>query len=154
MENITEEQEPQPEELPGEYFFTKENKKNTRPAVVSKAIKLVISTAALGIIYIVSDTLTSQRTEAFYFAIAVVCILGAASTAYLITKIRAGANGARTILTLFFVIGMVQAPSGIPKIFAKNQYLGVLYLVEIAVQLLAIFLLYKKESNAWFRLKD
>jgi len=154
MENITEEPEPSPEVLPGEYFFTSENMENGRPAYVAKAVKLLIWSVALSAIRTFIRILNFNSPIGYGVISILIYIVVFALAIFFILKINEGMNWSRTIYTVLFAIGSVQFLFDITKIYNQFYLPTVLYLVVMGLQVYAMVLLYKKESNAWFKLKD
>jgi hypothetical protein len=59
-------------------------------------------------------------------------------------------KSARTIYLIFFIIGMVGIPIYLFGMFKLSLLIATLTVVQAAMQFIAVFFLFTKESNEWF----
>ena len=73
-------------------------------------------------------------------------------TGLLLFKIWRGRNWARLLYIILFFIG---APFAFPEffvVFQKNPISGVIHLLQLSLQLMAVVLLLQRPSRDWFRM--
>ena len=61
-----------------------------------------------------------------------------------------GRKWARTVFLILFILGIALLPFGIVAIFKMNLLIGVLDLLQVVLQFMAVRFLFAKESTHWF----
>ena len=122
---------------------TADVRRGERPRSVATAMKLLWASFALGIPSAVEGYL---ETPAWWFV--VVTLLVTTFAVFLYVKLAAGRNWARIVLTALVVLSIVAlAAPAEPRLFI----LRVLDFSCLALELVAVWLLFTREAAAWFR---
>ena len=138
----------------------------TRPERVETAVILLYGTLAMGVLRVVLESSTSRQTYQSLFKLGdqvapvprpiwVVLFVGIAALViiwgtFLISMIAKGRNWARITFLVLFILGVPLSISPLLKSLATNPVSGLLGLVQAALQLIALVLLFQKTSSAWF----
>ena len=121
-----------------------------KPATVSRAIKLLYSTLAIGF-------LRSALEWSFYIQIASIAfvvsvsLLTLAIFVWLISKIDKGRNWARITFLVLFLLGVPMSIQPLLQSFAHAPLSGVLGLSQAVIQAVCIFMLFGRSARPWFR---
>ena len=121
-----------------------------KPIEITRAVQLLYATLGIGAVKSSIDffRISSETSVAFTL---ITLILTFAFIFFLIIKIADGRNWARIVLLIFFLLGI---PLAIPIVLdevKKNLFLGSLSLIQIVLQIIALVLMFMKNSNLWFR---
>jgi len=122
----------------------------TRPVSVTGAVKLLYATLAIGVVRSLLEFRTlaeSAPTE----IVLTVWFLTITIMLTLVYNIGAGRNWARITLLVLFGLGLPLAIQPLLQSFSLHPFSGVLGVVQIVAQITALVLLFRPESNAWFR---
>lgn len=142
--------------------------RGARPAAVDTAVKLIWANIALSLIttlvtFVMLDSLVDRALDdagvqdsvdadtvriGFIIGAIVVLIISVALFALLAHFIGKGANWARIVFTVLSVLGILFSFAGFGSQTGLLLVLGVL---SLALTVGALFLLWKQESNAWFK---
>lgn len=95
-----------------------------------------------------SNLVLGVSPESFYVVIAIVSVLVQLLLWYFIA--RMGSNVARWIWIILFALGMINV-AAMFEIFEYSVLLGTIGLIIVGMQVFGIFLLFRPESNAWFK---
>ena len=121
-----------------------------RPREVAMAIRLILLSLALGLL--VSATQAAQRVSGVPLVLTlVIVVVFYGVLALFVSRISAGRNWARIIFLVLVVIGL---PFAVPTYIGQlrqNLLLGVVGIVILILQVVGTYLLFTKNSNAWFR---
>lgn len=121
-----------------------------RPREVAMAIRLILLSLALGLL--VSATQAAQRVSGVPLVLTLVIVVVFYGVLVLfVSRISAGRNWARIIFLVLVVIGL---PFAVPTYIGQlrqNVLLGVVGIVILILQVVGTYLLFTKNSNAWFR---
>lgn len=121
-----------------------------RPIQVTRAIQLLMSSLVIG--FIASAVRLAGLISGTELVLALLILIAFLAIYFcLIRKISAGRNWARIILLVLVLLG---TPFAIPAYIAevrRNILPGTLSIIMVALQLIATYLLFKKNSNLWFR---
>ncbi len=115
-----------------------------KPKKVSIAIKLLLISIALGIITIVID----GRNDKIVIGTFVVTDLILLTLLYFMNN---RSNWARIVFLILFILACIVFPLTISKTFKANQTIGVISVVSMSLQLFAMYQLFSKESNQWYK---
>jgi|GEM_PF-1322058 FtsH-binding integral membrane protein len=132
----------------------KENR--TPPIEVSNAIKLFYLVLFLGIFSTISgisnlDKIIAQYptfSPTFYYLI---ILFSYAFLFFFIYKIRKGRNWARITFFILFVLGLPFSIFTLPNSFTISLINGVLTIIGIILQIIALVFLFQKPSSDWFK---
>lgn len=127
---------------------------SAKPKKVSTAITLSYVAFGIGVlntfIYLLGlESTTQQKIKPILIA-----VLTQAFLYFLITQINAGKKWARTISLVSFIFGVISMFLTIDRFLEGDLLTGLISLVIGMLQLSALILLYSKEGNAWFNLKN
>jgi hypothetical protein len=124
-----------------------------RPARVNFALNLLWITIALGVFRLWRGwgELTSAAPTAIVAGTAVFVI---GVLALLLVFIGMRKNWARIVYLLLFLIGVPSGAKGIVHALDTDALVGAISIIQIALQLIALVLLFHPESNAWFRNRE
>jgi hypothetical protein len=119
-----------------------------RPIEVTRAVKLLIASSAIDLIAKIPTLLYLSSAEILSEIVISVLVYGVIG--WFIYKIYQGRNWARIINLVLSIIGFVLiAPSFIYEL--NNDWLSAcLIFFNVAVQAIALYLLFKSNSNVWF----
>lgn len=133
---------------------TKQAGKNQLHAPIPKAIKtaeyLIYASLIIGFLKsILYEALTAQNmlSEPMNLTIAIVTIL---LIGFLGFKIGKGKNWARITLLVFFALGLIAFPFIVINEFHMNPIIGIISLIQAAIQLYVLIILFTGVSKNWF----
>jgi len=124
-----------------------------RPARVSLALNLLWITIALGAFRLWRGW--AELTAAAPMAIVVgtvVFVIGVLAVLLVFMGMRM--NWARIVYLLLFIVGLPSGAKGIVHALDTDALVGAISIVQIALQIIALVLLFMPESNAWFRNRE
>ena len=124
-----------------------------RPARVSLALNLLWITIALGAFRLWRGW--AELTAAAPMAIVVgtvVFVIGVLAVLLVFMGMRM--NWARIVYLLLFIVGLPSGAKGIVHALDADALVGAISIVQIALQIIALVLLFMPESNAWFRNRE
>ena len=78
-------------------------------------------------------------------------LVGAVLTFYVLRQIHVGANWARYVITALVGLGVLTLIFVFGQEYAENPGATVIDVLSTILSLIAVVLLFTKESNAWFR---
>lgn len=117
---------------------------------VGTAVNLLWASLAVGLVKMLMDfsNLSALAPAAFtnFVLIFTFALIG-----FLIFKISAGKNWARTTFLVMFVIGMLPTLPIVSSEFSRSPVVGALSVAQIGLQVYAMFLLFTKPGTSWFR---
>ena len=126
--------------------------KKSQPDKVSTALTLLWITIAIGVIRSIMEfSNTSELTSfglGFGIFIAVFAFVIVASFIYMIGR---GKNWARITFLVFFIIGIPLAGRSLFQSLLRNPVSGILGIVEIILEIIALVFLFQKPSSDWFK---
>ena len=121
-----------------------------RPPQVATAIRLILISLVLG--FLVSVTQAAKLVSGVpLVATLLVAIVFYGLLGVFVSKILPGRNWARIILLVLVLIGL---PFAVPTYIGQlrqNVLLGLVGIVIVILQVVGTYLLFTKNSNAWFR---
>ncbi|HKQ30869.1 MAG TPA: hypothetical protein VJS66_06255 [Burkholderiales bacterium] len=123
---------------------------SARPASVAGAVKLLYATLGVGILRGVLEFQAVADSAPMGFVLTVWALTMGAML-MLFYHIGAGRNWARITLLALFVLGLPFAIQPLLQSLASQPVFGALGVVQMAAQITALALLFRPESNAWFR---
>lgn len=121
-----------------------------KPSQIRTAVNLLWVSLAIGFAksFIDMQHLSAQASSAFTNFILVFVI---AVMALLIVSISKGKNWARIIFLVLFVLGSLPAVPLVLGEFTRSPLLGAFSIVQIAIQIFALYLLFTKPGSRWFK---
>lgn len=126
---------------------------NQKPRSVSIAINLlVISTIAGFINSIISQAIGDRQKYSNEFELLTV-IFTLGYMFFFISKLSARKNWARITFLIIFILGMLMLPFTLTLLLKNSLIVAMLSFVISLLQILALFFLFTKESNAWYSAK-
>lgn len=138
-----------------EYNNARQNEQNSsmeKPIEVTRAVQLLYASLGVGIVKSVVD-FAHLSSEVHLMFILFVMILTFALLFFFIWKISDGRNWARIVFLILFLLGL---PMSIPiylEEIGRNLFLAILTSIQIIIQIVAIYLMFMKNSNPWFRVR-
>ena len=118
-----------------------------KPASVSSAIKLLYATLAIGALRSVLEW--SHQTQAVSSGF--VMLFTFAFLVWLIYKIDRGRNWARITFLVFFILGVPMSVLPLLQSLAYYPVSGVLGLLQVVLQTVALFMVFGRCARPWFR---
>jgi len=127
-----------------------ENLSMEKPVEITRATQLLYATLGIGMVKSSIDffRISSETSVAFTL---ITLIFTFAFLFFLIIKIAGGRNWARIVFLIFFLLGI---PLAIPIVLdevKRNLFLGSLSFIQIILQVIALALMFMKNSNLWFK---
>lgn len=123
------------------------------PKSITDSAKLIYVSALFGIINpIIVELTTEIKNFSNPINLAIILI----STGVLVLfayNINKGKNWARIIFTVLCGLGLLMSPFVISDSFKLNPIIGVLSLAQAILQILAVVLMFKRDSRKWYRMK-
>lgn len=123
---------------------------STRPYKVTTAVKLLYISLGIGVLRNIMESSTQAEvaSPAFVMFIAFF-VLGIMW--FFILMIGKGRNWARITFLVLFIIGTPFSVLPLMQSLAANPISGLLGIVQIIIQIVAIVFLFQKPSSDWFR---
>jgi hypothetical protein len=122
-----------------------------KPAAVVRAVTLLWASIGLGLLWLIVDpTSALYDAEAPVGGTVVLLALSIAFLAFLTVKISAGRNWARIVFLVMFVVSMVPTVLLFADGFQQSPGGGVVSLVQMALQIYALLLLFTDPGRRWF----
>jgi hypothetical protein len=121
-----------------------------KPSVVNKAVRLLYIALALGVFRATMEAVSIAKRSLIGFFI-MISILGL--TWFLIYKINCGRNWARIVFLVLFVLSIFDPPYSIQlsvQFLPTSFFSGLLIIGQAILRLMALIMLFKKQSNLWF----
>ena len=126
-----------------------------RPRHVTIAVHLFWITLAIGVPGAIYSLVTGDKSGMPRGAqIAFTLIVWAISwgiAIWLLLSVRKGKNWARIVEAVFLALGLLISFWAARIMFSAGWYMGSTYLLQTALNALAVALLFTPSSNAWFR---
>jgi hypothetical protein len=125
---------------------------NVRPASVTWSARILVASLVIAVLQVSVPGLAAPLRSGTSAAEAVLVRIASATTILLLTRlILRGKNGARVTFAVLFVPGLV--PWLLVDEFSASVLAGLTSLVIATLQMFALVLLFRRESNEWFKLK-
>jgi hypothetical protein len=123
---------------------------SSKPPDVNKAVKLLYASLLLGIAVEVADFtyLKSLRSAGFALFISLFTF---GLLLFLIMKISSGRNWARIIFLVLFLAGIPLFLPNLRNELKRNPFAATISIVQVILQVVAFFLLFKGTSGIWFK---
>lgn len=121
-----------------------------RPQSVRLAMNFLWLSLAIGVLKLLMELPYLRALAPAAFA-NLVLIIVFAFFLFLIFKIYAGRNWARITFLVLFVLGILPTLPTVLGEFARSPLIGTLSVVQVGLQIYALFLLFTKPGSAWFR---
>ena len=129
--------------------------KKGRPDKVSTAVTLLWVTIAIGIVGSIMEfpsSLEVATAQGFGLGFIIfTTFFTLAILAFFIFMIGKGKNWARITFLVFFIIGIPLAGRSLFQSLLRNPVSGILGIVEIILEIIALVFLFQKPSSDWFK---
>lgn len=122
-----------------------------RPRQVDRAVRLLWIVLALGVVNSALQWRVLAASPASLATILLVQALGIGIAAWLTIKISGGRNWARITYLVMAVIGLPMIVLSLPATFNVSPISGVVTLVQIGLQITALYLVFSEPGREWFR---
>ena len=127
-----------------------EAKNVEKPSQINTAVNLLWASLAIGFVKSIMDMqqLGSQASPAFtnFILISVIAVM-----ALFIVFISKGKNWARITLLVLFILGSLPSIPLILGEFIRSPVLGAFSLIQIVLQVVAMYLVFTKPGAMWFK---
>lgn len=114
-----------------------------RPVEINRAIILIYATVATGVISLFAN-------GRFNFGNLIVYLIVFSLYVFLSLKLKQKKNWARFVLTILFGLGCVLSISALQYI-NWMPVVGIITILQIAINIYIIYLMFSKLSNQWFK---
>ena len=121
-----------------------------KPPVVTRAAQLLYASIAIGFVSSIVGIAYEISGSSIVFALAPL-ILFFGLFAFLVFKISKGRNWARITFLIIFLLGVPFAIPMYTQELKRNFLSGSLSIFIALLQSVAVFLLFRKNSNLWFK---
>jgi hypothetical protein len=120
-----------------------------KPQNVSTAIKLFVVSIVLGIVNAIINAANNFKVYSdgmlLFFS-----IFGVGLMLFFVYQMNTGKSWARRIFLLLFILGSIIAPFSFIRLFKSNPVVGVISVIITIIQIVALILIYRKDSDEWF----
>lgn len=120
-----------------------ESYSDERPVEIYRAIILIYATVAIGVISLFSN-------GRFSFGNFLVYLIVFGLYVFLSLMLKQRKNWARIVLTVLFGLGCLLSISALQYI-KWMPFVGIISILQIAINIYIIYLMYSKSSNQWFK---
>jgi len=121
-----------------------------QPSIVAAAVRLLYATLAIGLVRsLIESSRLAEASSVGFVLFNVFAVLGLLWL--LIHLISRGRNWARITILVFFVLGVPMSILPLIQSLKHNPISGILGLVQIVMQVVALVFLFQGESSAWFK---
>ena len=134
--------------------FIQEKSQIDKPAKVVSAIKLLKIALVISILNAIIGLIVSSylfNNKEILIGFLLINILTFGIIILFIYWLNNGKNWARVIFLIVEIIGGLFFIFNIPGLFKLNDITALISIVVTVIQFIALFKLYSKESNAWFK---
>lgn len=125
-----------------------------RPASVTKGITLLYTAIVLAFLAALALTLYASAHQTMQFplprAIAVEIVITLVFL-FLTYRIGKGANWARITMLILVILSVISKITYIPIVFSTSFMVGIVSIVVMLLQIIALCFLFSKVSRAWFK---
>lgn len=130
-----------------------ESKNIGKPSQINTAVNLLWASLAIGFVKSIMDMqhLGSQASPAFinFILISVIAVM-----ALLIVFISKGKNWARITFLVLFILGSLPSIPLVLGEFTRSPVLGAFSLVQIVLQVVALYMVFTKPGGLWFKKQE
>lgn len=131
-----------------------------KPQAVTTAVRLFYASAALSLIFLFLRSLSAQPAGsaaasppvgAVIASTLVGAVIGFGILYLLLKQLEKGKNWVRILFAVFVVLGVLGAVLTMGATFTASPLAGILTLVQLVVQAVAVYLLFTPAASAWFK---
>jgi hypothetical protein len=126
------------------------NHEMLRPDRIATATNLLWGAVGIGIVILFREA-TFLKSQASIGGIALITAIVFVSMALLIYKISKGRNWARLTFLILFILGAFPYIPNLLDMFNRSLLTGSLSLVQLVMQLTALYFLFTKPGSTWFK---
>jgi FtsH-binding integral membrane protein len=123
-----------------------------KPKKVSSAINLLIVSIVLGVVNSIISEVTTEMKNYLSGMGLFITIFTFALMIFFIYQMNARKKWARTTFLVLFILGALMFPFTLITLFKSNIVVGLLTVILTVLQIIALTMIYSKESNEWFNL--
>ncbi|MEZ5646690.1 MAG: hypothetical protein R3E99_16305 [Burkholderiaceae bacterium] len=124
-----------------------------KPSQINTAVNLLWASLAIGFVKSIMDMqhLGSQASPAFtnFILISVIAVV-----ALLIVFTSKGKNWARITFLVLFILGSLPSIPLVLAEFTRSPVLGAFSLVQIVLQVVALYMVFTRPGAAWFKKQE
>jgi len=121
-----------------------------RPREATRAVQLISASFLIGGIRAAFEL--THKVSGVYFLVAIFLLIAFFGICFfLVSKIAAGRNWARIVFIVLVLIGLPFAILGYIQELRTSLLSGSISIIIAILQLIGTYLLFTKNSNAWFR---
>lgn len=124
-----------------------------KPKKVSFAINIIIISLVLGFINSIISQLTTNLKNYSSGEGLFITILTLAIMIFFVYKINARKKWAMTTYLVLSILGFLALPFTLITLFLSNLIVGIISSIQTILQIIALVMLYSKESREWFNIK-
>lgn len=122
-----------------------------RPNEVEYAIKTLLTSLVVGAFVGYMNNTASPDHE-YFMIYTYIILLGLVFNGFFIYKISKNRNWARKVYIVFTLLSLIFYVPQLGTLFSSTPFNGFLQLVNIILQLIAVYFLMKRKSKEWFLL--
>jgi len=126
---------------------------NPKPSKVTYAIIILCVYLLLGIVNSFILNLTTTLIDYSSIQVLITTAITWALIIFFIYQINLGKKWARTTFLILFIIGILIFPFSFISTIKASLVVGIVEIVQVIMQIIALILLFSKESNAWYNYK-
>ncbi len=123
-----------------------------KPKDIIAAKNILYATIFLGIINWVVGKMTTGLSSYSDSKEIIITILTLIIIFILTKQIGLGKKWARTVFLVLFILGIIVFPFAVIPLFKSNLLLGVLFVFQALLQMLALKFLFSRKSTHWFNM--
>jgi len=121
-----------------------------RPKKVRTAVTILYATLGIGIIRTILESSATAQMAGSAFMIFVTAVVFAIMWLF-IAMIARRKNWARITVLILFLLGLIFAIEPMKQSFSVSALSGVLGMVQLVLQALALVFLFQREASTWFK---
>lgn len=122
----------------------------TKPAIIQPAISLLWASLAIAAVKVALDWTNFVGRGSAAMTVCIM-IFTFAVIGFFVVKIGQGKNWARVVFLVLFVLGIVVAILTWRSEFAHSRLLGILSIVQAALQATALYFIFTSPGKEWYR---
>ena len=124
---------------------------NSKPAVVTYAVRMLYTSVALSVATFFSEWLVFQNVPIDFFEMFFVMFVGWWLSLWCIYKVGQGRNWARILLLVLYLLNIPMFIHGLMDLYPYSIILVVLALAGFVLQAIAYIMLFSRNAYLWFR---
>jgi hypothetical protein len=117
---------------------------------VDRAVKLLYASLLLGIVVGIADFSYLKSLRSASFAL-LIFLFTFGLLLFLTLRISSGRNWARITFLVLFLAGIPLSTPNLSNELKRSPFAAIISIVQIILQIVAFFLLFKRASAVWFK---